>query len=395
MSTTAAVDAGVRTLATCTLGSLRAALTAAGLAIASRPAAPILTQVHVAFAGGRLRVSGTDYDTTVAATVDDAQLVDDVDDVFVVKHAELLGHLVAAAKGDTKRVADAQRVTLSRLADGTVVLGVAGFELPLAAGNVDDYPTLPAMPDPARFCEVDLEQLRGLVTRCTVAAGRDQLLPVFTAFKLTLDPAGLHLTATDRYRIACGTIPVTAGQSTTTTLVPAKPLTTALAKLAGASGFVAALEDALVLTVGQVTVWLRAQDGEFPNLDAVTQPKGTPVTLRRDDFVRAATKAAHLSHKSDPRAALRLEIHPDHITLYPRAHHAEAITGVDVPATAEIPDVFSVGFNPAYLLDMIATLPAGELVTLVATAGGRPATWYTEDPHQFRHTIMAMRLPMT
>ena len=33
---------------------------------------------------------------------------------------ELLGHLVAAAKGDTKRVADAQRVTLSRLADGTV-----------------------------------------------------------------------------------------------------------------------------------------------------------------------------------------------------------------------------------------------------------------------------------
>lgn len=42
---------------------------------------------RVSFAEGRLRVSGTDYDTTVAATVDDAQ-----------------------------------RVTLSRLADGTVVL---------------------------------------------------------------------------------------------------------------------------------------------------------------------------------------------------------------------------------------------------------------------------------
>lgn len=389
---TTTVTAGVQTLATCTLGALRTALTAAGLSIDTRPAAPILGHVHVAAAGGRLRVSGTNFDTTVTANVTDA-VVDDVDQVFVVNHAELLGNLVAAAKGDTKRVADAQQVCLSRLADGTIALGVAGFQLPLTAGRIDDYPSLPTLPDPACFCEVDLERLRDLTARSAVAVGKDQLLPIFTALKVTLDQAGLHMEATDRYRITRGTIPITTGQATSTTLVPAKPFAAALSKIAGSSAFVAVLDDAtLVLTIGHATIWLRAQDGEFPNLDKV-QAVGDKVTFHRDDLVKILTKAAHLSLKGDPRAALRLEIHPDHITLYPRTRDAEAIAGVDVPAHAEISEPFSVGFNPAYLLDMLGSLPAGDHVTLVATAGGRPGVWYTADSDQFHHIIMGMRLP--
>ncbi len=390
---TTTVTAGVQTLATCTLGAMRTALTAAGLSIDTRPAAPILAHVHIATAGGRLRVSGTNFDTTVTANVADAVVVDDVDQVFVVNHAELLGNLVAAAKGDTKRVADAQQVSLSRLEDGTIALGVAGFQLPLTAGRLDDYPNLPTMPDPARFCEVDLDLLRDLTARSAVAVGKDQLLPIFTALKVTLDQAGLHMEATDRYRITRGTIPITTGQATSTTLVPAKPFAAALSKITGSSAFIAVLDDAtLVLTIGHATIWLRAQDGEFPNLDKV-QAVGDKVTFQRDALVKILTKAAHLSLKGDPRAALRLEIHPDHITLYPRTRDAEAIAGVDVPAHAEISEPFSIGFNPAYLLDMLGSLPDGDQVTLVATPGGRPGAWYTEEANHFHHIIMGMRLP--
>ena len=42
---------------------------------------------------------------------------------------------------------------------------------------------------------------------------------------------------------------------------------------------------------------------------------------------------------------------------------------------------------------MLGSLPDGDQVTLVATPGGRPGAWYTEDASNFHHIIMGMRLP--
>src|SRR5690606_27678647 len=65
---------------------------------------------------------------------------------------------------------------------------------------VEDYPTLPAMPEMAGT--VDASAFAHAVAQAAIAAGRDDTIPMLTGVRLELEGSTLSLLATDRYRAA-------------------------------------------------------------------------------------------------------------------------------------------------------------------------------------------------
>jgi DNA polymerase-3 subunit beta len=97
-----------------------------------------------------------------------------------------------------------------------IVCGSARFTLQLLP--VAEYPDLPAMPASTGTLTPDV--FAQAVSQVVVAAGRDELLPVFTGVRLEIDGDTLSLLATDRYRMALKELPWSPTSSTAPTPPP-------------------------------------------------------------------------------------------------------------------------------------------------------------------------------
>ena len=103
-----------------------------------------------------------------------------------------------------------------------LVCGSARFTLQTLP--VADYPTLPTMPEATGTVPSAL--FAQAVAQVVVAAGRDELLPVFTGVRVEIEGDTISLLATDRYRMALKELTWTPAstQISATALVPAKVL---------------------------------------------------------------------------------------------------------------------------------------------------------------------------
>ena len=100
---------------------------------------------------------------------------------------------------DITRALPAKPVDVS--VEGTRVsltCGSARFSLPTMA--VEDYPTLPALPDETGVISSDL--FAEAIGQVAVAAGRDDTLPMLTGIRVEISGEKVVLAATDRFRLA-------------------------------------------------------------------------------------------------------------------------------------------------------------------------------------------------
>jgi DNA polymerase III beta subunit len=153
----------------------------------SRPSVPVLAGVLLRVHDGRLRVSGFDYEVSSQVTV---EVQADADGAALVS-GRLLAEITKALPAKPVDVA----------AVGThveITCGSARFTLPTMP--VEDYPTLPDMPEMAGT--VDAAAFASAVSQVAIAAGRDDTLPMLTGVRIELEGDKLALLATDRYRLA-------------------------------------------------------------------------------------------------------------------------------------------------------------------------------------------------
>ena len=70
----------------------------------------------------------------------------------------------------------------------------------LAVMPLEDYPLLPAQPEPRG--SVDSQVLAQAIAQVSVAASRDDTLPLLTGVRIEIEGEHMTLLATDRYRLA-------------------------------------------------------------------------------------------------------------------------------------------------------------------------------------------------
>ena len=153
----------------------------------SRPTVPVLAGVLLTGSDDGLTVSGFDYE--VSAEVQIPAEIASPGSVLV--SGRLLSDIVRSLPAKPVDVSvEGTRVSLT--------CGSARFSLPTMA--VEDYPTLPTLPDETGVVSADL--FAEAIGQVAVAAGRDDTLPMLTGIRVEISGEKVVLAATDRFRLA-------------------------------------------------------------------------------------------------------------------------------------------------------------------------------------------------
>ena len=363
----------------------------------NRPTAPILAGLLMDASGDEVTLSS--FDSTTSAQVTMPAEVTDEGTVLV--SGRLLNEIARSLPNKpVEMVADHTQVELT--------CGSARFSLQTLP--VDEYPTLPEMPTQTGL--VDASVFEKSVSQVVIAAGRDELLNVFTGVRVEINGDRLSLLATDRYRMALKelTWQPSSPDIEGAVLVPGRVLADTAKSLTSGKTVTVSLSttesegEGLVGFIGEGAkgrreATTRLLNQAFPKVRHLMDVVGT-VTVRvpTADLLAAVKRVSLVAERNTP---LRMLIEDEHIALEAatgdQAHASEAIEA-QVDVVGEEKSIEAAGFNPHYLLDALGALDA-PYAHFSFTAPGKPclitglATIDGDQLLDYRHVIMLMRLP--
>src|SRR5271168_2277674 len=304
----------------------------------ARPTVPVLAGVLLAGSDDGLTISGFDYE--VSAEVRLAAEIASPGTVLV--SGRLLSDITRALPNKPVDVqVEGTRVSLS--------CGSARFSLPTMA--VEDYPTLPALPEETGALSADL--FAEAISQVAVAAGRDDTLPMLTGIRVEISGEAVVLAATDRFRLAVRELTWSAAlpDVEAAVLVPAKTLSEAAKSgadgaevhLSLGAGSAVGKDGLLGISGNGKRSTTRLLDAEFPKFRQLLPTEHTAVaTVGVAELSEAIKRVALVA---DRGAQVRMEFSGEPLTI---------------------------AFNPTYLTDGLGSLHS-ERVSFGFTTPSRPA----------------------
>jgi DNA polymerase-3 subunit beta len=352
----------------------------------SRPSVPVLAGVMLRAADGRLTVSGFDYEVSTQVSTD---VQADADGVALVS-----GRLLA----EITKALPAKPVEIAAVGSHLeLVCGSARFTLPTMP--VEDYPTLPEMPDTAGT--VDAAQFAAAVAQVAVAAGRDDTLPLLTGVRIELVGSLMTLLATDRYRLAIKELEwrPEAPDADLQALVPAKTIADSAKTMGPLGGEVVlalsrggAGEGMIGFVGGARRTTSRLLDGDFPKVrNLLPDHHNARAHLPVAGLIEVVRRVSLVAERATP---VRLSFSEDGLII--EAGGTEDARASEAMECAYEGEPMQVAFNPGYLLDGLAALGGPEAV-LSMTDARKPAVLAPagEDgqaAHGYRYVIMPIRI---
>lgn len=354
---------------------------------------PVFNRVLATVRPGEVELTTFDFDTALTVTL---LATTTTPGQMLLEHQSLTKILTAAVKGTSKAAVDRLDVTVTS-PEHTPVVHVTGYSMPLDDTiAVDAFPLPPATTAPTHV--VDRPALSTLVERVTPAADRSDLVPILTGISAHLTGSSLVFTATDRYRLATGTIPAQ-GSTEEKVIIPATALAKLLPRLTSTQlrlG-VDVIEGITWLTLADdtTTAQIRTLDGDYPNTSSIMNQATTRVvTLSRTQLLSAATRASCLAAavKTQKTSTVTIMVSNETITIAPATDgDATNITAPSLPATITGEQApWTATVNSGFFLDAIKTLIADE-VTLHLGEPNRPLILTDADTTSYQHLLMPVR----
>jgi DNA polymerase III subunit beta len=329
----------------------------------TRPTVPVLAGVLLTGSDDGLTISGFDYEVSAEVRLP----------------AEIASPGTALVSG--RLLSDITRALPNKPVDvqveGTRVsltCGSAKFSLPTMA--VEDYPTLPALPEETGALPADV--FAEAIGQVAVAAGRDDTLPMLTGIRVEISGQSVVLAATDRFRLAVRelTWSAAAPDVEAAVLVPAKTLSEAAKSgadgaevhLSLGAGSAVGKDGLLGISGNGKRSTTRLLDAEFPKFRQLLPTEHTAVaTVGVAELSEAIKRVALVA---DRGAQVRMEFSDDVLRLSAGADDVgRAEEDVPVEFAGES---LTIAFNPTYLTDGLGSLHS-ERVSFGFTTPSRPA----------------------
>jgi DNA polymerase-3 subunit beta len=363
-------------------------------ALPIRPSAPVLAGLMIE-AGSiegsdGLRLSTFDYETSARATLNA--------DVSAEGKALVSGRLLA----DICRSLPNKPVEMS-IEGPKVTLTCGSARFSLQTMPVEDYPTLPQMPE-ARGT-VSSSVFAHAVAQAVTAAGRDDMLPVLTGVRLELDGDSIAMLATDRFRLSQRELTWSPGAPDidAAALVPAKVLADTAKALTGGSEISIALSssgagEGIIGFEGSSGGGIRRTttrllDGDFPKVRSLFPSEH--LTVARVDKSELVDSVKRVALVAERNTAVQLAFTAGLLTL-DAGSGEEAMASESLEANVNGEDI-TTGFNPQYLLDGLTAIES-PFVELAFTQASKPVVLSGVDSLEgdadsdFRYLLMPRRL---
>src|SRR5246500_4399982 len=329
----------------------------------SRPAVPVLSGVLLTGSDEGLTISGFDYE--VSAEAQGAAEIASPGSVLV--SGRLLSDITRALPDKpVDFYVDGNRVALT--------CGNARFSLPTMA--VEDYPTLPALPEGTGTLPADL--FAEAISQVAIAAGRDDTLPMLTGIRVEISGDRVVLAATDRFRLAVRELTWSALSSDieAAVLVPAKTLSEAAktgtdgsdVRLSLGAGTGVGKDGLLGISGNGKRSTTRLLDAEFPKFRQLLPAEHTAVATINVAELTEAIKLVALV--ADRGAQVRMEFADGMPRL--RAGRDDVGRGEESLPVDFVGEPLTIAFNPTYLTDGLASVHS-ERVSFGFTTPGKPA----------------------
>jgi DNA polymerase-3 subunit beta len=366
-----------------------------------RPSAPVLSGLLLEAgadagdgqaSGDGLRLSTFDYETSARATLNAAVS----EEGRALVSGRLLADICRSLPQKPVDVAiDGSKVTLT--------CGSARFSLQTLP--VDEYPTLPQMPEArGRVASAAFAQA---VTQAVTAAGRDDMLPVLTGVRLELEGDTITMLATDRFRLSLRELhwdPASTDVSAAA-LVPARVLAETAKSLTGGAEISVALAtsgsgEGIIGFEGSYGGGIRRTttrllDGDFPKVRSLFPSEHlTLARVNKDTLVESVKRVALVAERN---SAVQLAF-ADNVLTLDAGSGEEAMASESLEAVVSGDDI-TTGFNPQFLLDGLQAIEE-PVVELAFTQASKPVVLSGVDSldgeasagSAFRYLLMPRRL---
>ena len=352
----------------------------------TRPSMPVLAGLVLEAHEDSVTLSSFDYEVSSRVTI--------AADVQTPGTSLVSGRLLA----DITRSLPGAPVQLSN--EGTRVVitcGRSSFTLPTLP--VEDYPSLPAMPDSSGDIEAAL--FASAVAQVAMAAGRDDTLPTLTGIRMEIEGGNIVLAATDRYRLAVREFSWNPKSSSISVnaLIPAKTLADTAKSLATTDLVTIALSaggsgEGLIGFEGSGRrTTTRLLDGEFPKYRTLLPSEAA--TVASVDTAALADAVKRVALVAERNTPVRLAFDGSEVVL--RAGAGEDAQANEVVECRVDGDGLEIAFNPTYLLDGLSAV--GSVTTTFSfTQATRPAVLTGADNNaasgvdDYRYLLRPVRL---
>lgn len=351
----------------------------------TRPPAPVLAGVRIeADAQGVINLASFDYETSARSEIP----AEVAEPGTVLVSGRLLAEISRALPNKPVDVA---------LEGNKVVVTCGASRFTLLTMPVDEYPALPGLPEVSGTVSGDA--FTHAVAQVTVAASRDDTLPLLTGVRVEIEGERITLLSTDRYRLALRELtwtPATPGFSAVA-LVRARTLND-VAKSLGSGGLVnVGLStgqglDLVGFEAGGRQTTSQLVDGDYPAVRRLF-PDSTPIhaVVATAPLIEAAKRVSLVAERNTP---IRLSFSEGQVVL-------DAGQGDDAQASEALEAVLvgediAVAFNPQFLLDGLGALGT-DFVRLSFTHPNKPVEFTGqgsldgEDDSAYRYLLVPIR----
>lgn len=332
------------------LDELNRKMNAISTVVPSRTTMPILATVLISAEKGDFTISATDLDISVTSKVN-GQVEGEGK---VAAPAKKIAEIVKSLAGDEVLLeAEAERVTIS--------CGKSRFVV--NARGADDFPKLPKQESKTSF-KIDPEIIGELAQKTIYAVSTDLTRPALCGVLWEVDRKGIAMISTDGHRLARVEIAMDLGNvHKIDVIVPPKALSTLRTYAEGEKEVHTSIgENSINFDMAETSIYSRLLEGPFPNYQRVIPTKNEKELLVSRSALAEATKRVSILSDTLTRQVV-FSIGKNKLTLNVRTQELGEAREEMEASFAEEP--LDIGYNANYVLDVLRTIDAEEIVFLL------------------------------
>jgi DNA polymerase-3 subunit beta len=353
--------------------------------VEKRSTIPILSNVLLKAADGRLQIAATDLDVTILTSC--AAKVTAPGGVTI--EAKRLFDVVRSLPDDDVRV------TLQENNQMLIESGTAKFRL--LGLPAEDYPTLPTVTATESYT-IPLDELKTMVAKVRFAITHEETRFQLNGALLKVQQAKMEMVATDGHRMALINFPQGNGKKKgheLTILIPRKALEEILRLEAGEDGTVkfGVSENHLFFDAGDRRLLARMIDVNFPNyMEVIARDNDRHVMVDRERLLSTIRRISLVANERT--RAVRFDFAPGKLTVSstnPELGDARETVPIDYAGNP-----FFVGLNAAYVTDFLSAVDTPQVSLDLKDENsqciGKPSTSSDDLPYEYLYVVMPMRL---
>ncbi|MDB5085516.1 MAG: polymerase subunit beta [Bacilli bacterium] len=266
-------------------------------------------------------------------------------------------------------------------------------EINLHGQDVEEFPRLPAVQSNQIF-SLPSDLFKDLIRQTVFAVSTEEIRPIFTGVRFSLENGILKLLATDSHRLASREAQVEAAADLqfSGVVVPGKSLVELSRLLEEDDSLVDVLvaENQILIQMKQTQFYSRLIDGQYPDTSRIIPTVfKTTVQLNTKDLLNAAERAALIAKDNDNHV-IRFNLKQESIEITSNSPDVGKISET-LFATSKDGEDLLIAFNASFLLQALRVMDSNE-ITLEFNGSMTAFLIKMVDNRNYLHLLLPVRI---